>query len=569
MNPNLNPNPNLHLNANSQSSHSHHSQSHYPNQSDLFRLSGKASGTSEKHSGTAESTLSGSTGIKSMLKNSLSDLTVSDLSTSNLSVSDLSSLSNKESFKPFDLPMRRIRRVHLVGIGGAGMGGIAEVLLNLGYTVSGSDPAKNAMVDHLKNLGIKVYPNHAPENVQNCDVVVVSTAVGMNNVELMAARDRRIPIVQRASMLAELMRFKQGIAIAGTHGKTTTTSLVASIMNEAGQDPTFVIGGRLNSLGTNARLGEGRYFIAEADESDASFLYLSPLISVVTNIDRDHLETYQNDFAFLKRTYLQFLHRLPFYGLAVVCLDDNEVKNIISEIERPTITYGFSKEADFRIENFSQKLTQCQFTAIRPGKSPLEIKLNLPGKHNALNALAAIVVASEEGIPDESIQKGLANFQGVGRRFQILGEFLPENKRILMIDDYGHHPKEIQVVLEAIRAGWPDRRLVMVFQPHRFTRTKALFEDFAHVLSSVDALVLLDVYSAGEAPIPGADSRTLSGTIRSHGRVDPIFLPDKKQLIQVLQGVLRDNDLLLMQGAGDIGALAVELASNSSVFPRI
>lgn len=470
--------------------------------------------------------------------------------------------------KAFGLPMRRIRRVHLIGIGGAGMGGIAEVLFNLGFTVTGSDPAKNAMVDHLKRLGIPVAQGHAAENVQHCDVVVVSSAVAMDNIEVTTARDRRIPIVQRASMLAELMRFKQGIAIAGTHGKTTTTSLVANIINEAGLDPTFVIGGRLNSLGTNAKLGEGRYFIAEADESDASFLYLTPLISVVTNIDRDHLETYQNDFAFLKRTYLQFLHRLPFYGLAVMCLDDIEIKSILLEIERPTRTYGFSKDADYRVENFVQHLTQSQFDAIRPGKPSLSIKLNLPGRHNALNAMAAIVVATEEGIADEAIQRGLANFQGVGRRFQILGEFLPDNKRVLMIDDYGHHPKEIQMVLEAIRSGWPDRRLVMVFQPHRFTRTKALFEDFAHVLSSVDALILLDVYSAGETPIPGADSRTLSGTIRSHGRVDPIFVPDKTQLAQILKGVLRDNDLLVMQGAGDIGSLAMDLASNNVHFPR-
>lgn len=463
--------------------------------------------------------------------------------------------------------MRRIRRVHLVGIGGAGMGGIAEVLLNLGYTVTGSDPSNNAMTKRLQSLGVQLWNKHQAENVKNCDVVVVSSAVSEDNVELIAAREHRIPIVQRAAMLAELMRFKQGIAIAGTHGKTTTTSLVSSLLAEAGQDPTFVIGGRLNSQGTNAKLGEGSYFVAEADESDASFLLLNPFIAVVTNIDRDHLETYQNDFSILKKAYLQFLQRLPFYGLAVLCLDDPEIRQLLPEIARPMVTYGFSPEADFRVINFEQHLNKSRFEALRPSKPPLEIQLNLPGRHNALNALAAIAVCTEEGIADEAIQRGLANFQGVGRRFQILGEFSPQKKKILMIDDYGHHPREIQVVLEAIRAGWPERRLVMVFQPHRFTRTKALFEDFASVLSSVDVLVLLEVYSAGETPIPGADGRMLSGSIRRRGRVDPVFVPEKNQLYEVLTGILRDNDILLMQGAGDIGALAQELANNVVKFP--
>lgn len=478
------------------------------------------------------------------------------------------SMINQTKHQP-ELHMRRIRNVHLVGIGGVGMGGIAEVLLNLGYTVSGSDPAKSSsMVTHLKSLGVTIYNTHAAENVSNADVVVVSSAVAKDNIELVTARERRIPLVQRASMLAELMRFKNGIAIAGTHGKTTTTSLIASLIAEGGLDPTFVIGGRLNSLGTNARLGEGRYFVAEADESDASFLYLSPMISVVTNIDKDHLETYQNDFAMLKKAYVQFLHRLPFYGLAVLCLDDKEIQSILSDIERPMVTYGFSSEADFRAINFVQKTNRTEFEALRPGKPPLTIVLNLPGRHNVLNALAAIAVATEEGISDEAIQKGLLNFQGVGRRFQMLGEFIPNNKRVLMIDDYGHHPREVQVVLEAIRAGWPDKRLVMVFQPHRYTRTKALFEDFASVLSTVDVLILLDVYSAGETPIQGADSRTLAGTIRSRGRVDPIFVPDKTQLAEVLLGVLQENDVLLMQGAGDIGTLAADLANDTLKFPR-
>jgi len=456
--------------------------------------------------------------------------------------------------------MRRIRGVHLVGIGGAGMGGIAEVLLNLGYVVTGSDPSQNAMVTHLKKLGIIIANKHDPENLSECDVVVVSSAVSEKNVEVLEARKRRIPVVQRASMLAELMRFKEGIAIAGTHGKTTTTSLVASIFAEAGLDPTFVVGGRVNSLGTNARLGTGRYFVAEADESDASFLHLTPMISVVTNIDRDHLETYQHDFTVLRRTYIEFLHRLPFYGLAVLCLDDPEIENILPDIERPILTYGFSEIADFRAVNFRQTLGTIEFDVLRPQHLPLPITLNLPGKHNALNALAAVAVATEEGINDEAIQEGLRKFEGVGRRFQVLGNFTPDNKRVMMIDDYGHHPREIQVVVEAIRAGWYDRRLVMVYQPHRYTRTKALFEDFSDVLSTVDALILLDVYSAGEAPILGADGRTLAGAIRARGKIDPIFLPDKGKLLDILLDVVKDNDILLMQGAGDIGALAAVLA---------
>jgi len=468
------------------------------------------------------------------------------------------------------LHMRWIRRVHLVGIGGAGMGGIAEVLLNLGYTVTGSDASHySVMLAHLKRLGILVWSTHAAEHVQDSDVVVVSSAISSDNVELVAARERRIPIVQRASMLAELMRFKQGIAIAGTHGKTTTTSLIASLIAEDEQDPTFVIGGRLNSLGTNARLGAGRYFVAEADESDASFLHLMPLISVVTNIDRDHLETYQNDFSLLRKAYLQFLHRLPFYGLAVVCLDDPEVRGILPEIARPTVTYGFSADADFQAVHFVQEVNRSRFEVLRPTKPPLPVQLNLPGRHNVLNALAAIAVCSEEGICDEIIQRGLLNFQGVGRRFQMLGECFPDNKRILMIDDYGHHPREIQAVLDAIRAGWPERRLVIVYQPHRYTRTKALFEDFVSVLSGVDVLVLLEVYSAGEQPIPSADSRALAGTIRSRGRVDPIFVEDKRVLQETLLTILRDGDILLMQGAGDIGSLAIQVSKQFKKPPLI
>ncbi len=462
-------------------------------------------------------------------------------------------------FKDPELTMRRIRRVHLVGIGGVGMGGIAEVLLNLGYEVSGSDPAQSAMVKHLLALGVKISDKHAAENVGTCDVIVVSSAIAPDNVELLAARERRIPIVQRATMLAELMRFKQGIAIAGTHGKTTTTSLVASLLAEGGLDPTFVIGGRLNSLGTNAKLGGGNFFVAEADESDASFLRLMPMISVVTNIDKDHLETYQNDFSLLKKTYVQFLHQLPFYGLAVVCIDDPEIESILLDIERPTITYGFSEKADVRAINFTQKRGQSQFEVLRAGHAPLAITLNLPGRHNVLNALAAITVATEEGLDDDVIQRGLLNFQGVGRRFQVLGELIQKNSKIMMIDDYGHHPREIQAVIDAIREGWPEKQLVMVYQPHRYTRTKALFEDFIEVLSTVDVLILLEVYSAGEQPIAGADGRNLAFSIRTRGKIDPIFVANKKDLPQVLASVLQENDMLLMQGAGDISALANDL----------
>lgn len=464
--------------------------------------------------------------------------------------------------KNHELNMRRIRRVHLVGIGGAGMGGIAEVLLNLGYEVSGSDPSNNAMVMRLKALGIRIADHHAAEHVGSADVVVVSSAIASNNVELLKARESRIPIVQRAVMLAELMRFKQGVAIAGAHGKTTTTSLVTSLLAEGGLDPTFVIGGLLNSVGTNAKLGEGQYFVAEADESDASFLHLMPMIAVVTNIDKDHLENYQQDFNILKKAYLQFLHRLPFYGLAVMCIDDPEVQSILAEIARPMLTYGFSEHADIRAINFVQKIGKSEFTVLRKGHPDLNIVLNLPGQHNVLNALAAIAVVGEEGISDAVIQRGLAKFEGVGRRFQMLGNLAchsqPE-KRVLMIDDYGHHPREIQVVLAAIRAGW-DRRLVMVYQPHRYTRTKALFEDFVSILSQVDVLILLEVYSAGEQAIAGADGRTLAFSIRTRGSVDPIFVSDKTELSKVLKMVLQDKDVLLMQGAGDIGALATELA---------
>lgn len=462
--------------------------------------------------------------------------------------------------KKSELSMRRIQSVHLIGIGGAGMGGIAEVLLTLGYRVTGSDPAQNAMVSRLKSLGIPIASIHSPDNLQDCDVVVVSSAIDPNNVELVVAKERRIPVVQRATMLAELMRFKQGIAVAGTHGKTTTTSLVASIMAEGGLDPTFVIGGLLNKAGTNAKLGTGPYFVAEADESDASFLHLMPMISIVTNIDRDHLSTYQNDFSKLKETYLQFLHNLPFYGLAVLCMDCHEVQKILPEVARPVLTYGFEEGSDVRGIDFRQENCRTYFTVLRKHKEPLHVELNLPGKHNALNALAAIAVAGEEGVSDEAIQRGLSHFQGVGRRFQMVGEIQAKQGKAVLIDDYGHHPREIQAVLEAARSGWPDKRVVMVYQPHRYTRTKDLFEDFVSVLSTVDVLILLEVYSAGETLIAGADSRALAFSIRQRGKLEPIFVSDQSELTDVLNDLLHEGDMLVMQGAGDIGRLVPKVA---------
>lgn len=463
----------------------------------------------------------------------------------------------------------RIRSIHFIGIGGAGMGGIAEVLLTLGYKVSGSDPIENEMTRRLAQLGALIDSSHRAENVEYSDVVVVSSAVSADNVEWKNALEKRIPVVQRANMLGELMRFKRGIAIAGTHGKTTTTSVIASLLAEAHLDPTFVIGGLLNRFGSNARLGSGRYFVAEADESDASFLHLMPMIAIVTNIDKDHLENYQHDFNVLKKAYLDFLHRLPFYGLAVVCLDDPEIQMILGEIARPVITYGFSERADVRAIDFMQQDCQSTFKVLRKNHEPLAVTLNLPGKHNVLNALAAISVATEEGLSDEIIQKGLSHFQGVGRRFQRIGALEQDQGgqeiSILVIDDYGHHPKEIQVVLETLRANWPEKRLVMVYQPHRYTRTKALFEDFVSVLSTVDVLFLLEVYSAGETPIVGADGRALAFSIRLRGHLEPLFIENKSDVLRQLGTVLRPNDIVLMQGAGDISGLVYELAASGVV----
>ncbi|KFZ36306.1 UDP-N-acetylmuramate--alanine ligase [Shewanella mangrovi] len=462
--------------------------------------------------------------------------------------------------------MRRVRRIHFVGIGGAGMGGIAEVLLNEGYQISGSDIAENAVTERLASFGAKIVIGHTAEAVMNVDVVVVSTAIKADNPELVAAKANRTPIVRRAEMLAELMRYRHGVAIAGTHGKTTTTSLIASIYGQAGRDPTFVIGGLLNSAGTNARLGHSRYLIAEADESDASFLHLQPMVSVVTNIEADHMDTYGGDFEKLKTTFVDFLHNLPFYGVAVLCIDDPVVREIMPRIGRHMVTYGFSDDADVQALNFSQTVGQCHFTLRRKGRDDLDITLNLPGRHNVLNSLAAIAVATEDDIDDSAILQALVEFQGIGRRFQHLGNFATPNGDIMLVDDYGHHPSEVAATIKAARAGWPDKRLVMAFQPHRFTRTRDLYEDFVDVLSQVDCLLLLEVYAAGETPVAGADSRSLCRSIRLRGQVDPVYVATPEQLAELLPGVLQDGDLMLTQGAGNIGALSKSLAASKLGF---
>lgn len=456
--------------------------------------------------------------------------------------------------------MRCIRHVHFVGIGGTGMCGIAEVLLNEGYVISGSDIAQNAAVAHLMNQGANIYIGHHADYVEGADVVVTSSAVGKENVEVMAAYQMNIPVVPRAEMLAELMRFRKGIAIAGTHGKTTTTSLVASILAEAKLDPTFVIGGRLNSAGVNARLGSGEYLIVEADESDASFLHLQPLVAVVTNIDADHMENYRGDFSELKRVFVEFLHHLPFYGLAVLCIDDPEVREILPSVFRPVVTYGFNECAHVQGMNFEQKGIQSFFTVKREGKKrDLQVCLNLPGRHNALNALAAIAIATDLELSDEVICRALSNFSGVARRFQLLGQYSFGKGEATLIDDYGHHPREIAATIEAARNSWPDRRLTMIFQPHRYSRTQTLFDDFVEALSQVDVLLILEVYSAGEEPIVGASARDLCRSLRLRGHVDPIFVSDHLKLPELLGQALEDNDLLLTQGAGSVSSIVSEL----------
>lgn len=475
---------------------------------------------------------------------------------------------------PGDVPeMRRIKRIHFIGIGGAGMSGIAEVLLNQGYSISGSDLRESSVTQRLKRKGAEIFIGHNEANVQSADVVVNSSAVDASNPEMLGARERRIPIVRRAEMLAELMRYRHGIAIAGTHGKTTTTSLMASVLAAADCDPTFVIGGLLNSAGANAKLGASRYLVAEADESDASFLHLQPMVAVVTNIDADHMDTYDGDFAKMKKAYVDFLHNLPFYGLAVLCGDDPVVQEIIPEVSRPSITYGFGETNDYRAVNVVQSTLATRFTALRPdGLSDLEVVVNMPGRHNVLNALATVAVATDEGLDDAAIQQGLAKFQGVGRRFEVYGEFPVSPKQAdvavdtsfttaMLVDDYGHHPREVAATVAAIRDGWPDRRLLMVYQPHRFTRTRDLYEDFVDILSQVDALILLEVYSAGEDPIPGADSRHLCRSIRGRGLVEPIFVETIDGVPEVLADLIQPGDIVLTQGAGNVGLLAIELAN--------
>ena len=451
----------------------------------------------------------------------------------------------------------RVRHVHFVGIGGAGMSGIAEVLHNLGYTVSGSDKNENKVTRRLQSLGIQIAQGHAANHVNGSDVVVYSSAVPRENPELQEAHTRRIPIIPRAEMLAELMRFKHGIAIAGTHGKTTTTSLIASLLAEGGLDPTYVIGGLLNSSGSHARLGKGKYLVAEADESDASFLHLQPIMAVLTNIDADHLENYGGDFTFLKKNFIEFLHRLPFYGLAVVCMDDKVNREILPSITKPVLTYGVDYEADIRAHSIKHEGNKTWFRVSGKDHADwLGIELNLPGKHNVLNALAAITVAHELGVKEAAIISALRNFQGIARRCQIFGEITINGKKLLLVDDYAHHPREIAATLQALQGGWPGRRLVVVFQPHRYTRTRDLFEDFTHVLSEVDSLLLLDIYPAGEAPIAGADSRALCRALRQRGQVEPIFVEKQEEINSLLASNVRDNDLLVVLGAGDVGVLA-------------
>ncbi|RMJ05361.1 UDP-N-acetylmuramate--L-alanine ligase [Marinobacter litoralis] len=459
--------------------------------------------------------------------------------------------------------MRRIRGIHFIGIGGAGMSGIAEVLKNQGYDVSGSDIKESVVTDRLRAMGIQVFIGHREENSANADVVVVSSAVSSDNPEVVSARSRRVPIVPRAEMLAEIMRYRHGIAVAGTHGKTTTTSLIASVFGEAGLDPTFVIGGKLNSAGTNAKLGGSRYLVAEADESDASFLHLTPTISVVTNIEADHMETYGGDIEKLKQTFVDFLHNLPFYGIAVMCVDDPYVREIIPRISRAIITYGIDNpDADYRAENISSDGLKTRFVVRRPGGRPdLDVELKMPGRHNVLNALAVIAVATDEGVDDTAICRGLAGFAGVGRRFQVYGEYKTAKAQATLVDDYGHHPTEVEAVIKAARGAWPDRRIVMLYQPHRFTRTRDLYEDFVRVLSEVDGLLLMDVYSAGEPAIPGADGRALCRSIRQRGNVEPVFVEDNQEIEGLLEKMLQDGDLLITQGAGDIGGVAARLAA--------
>jgi UDP-N-acetylmuramate--alanine ligase len=458
--------------------------------------------------------------------------------------------------------MRRIGTIHFVGIGGSGMGGIAEVLHNLGYKVQGSDLKPNAVTARLAHLGVRIDIGHRPENVAGADVVVTSSAVAPDNPEVQAALGRRVPVVPRAEMLGELMRFQQSIAVAGTHGKTTTTSLVASVLAEGGVDPTFVIGGRLKSAGSNARLGTGRYLVAEADESDASFLHLQPTIAIVTNIDNDHLGTHGGDFARLCDSFVSFLHNLPFYGLAVLCQDDEHVQGILPRVGRPVLTYGLAEAADVRALEVRRERLRTHFQVARPGRSEvLAVTLNMAGLHNVRNALAAIAVGTELEIEDAAIARALESFQGIERRMQWLGEVQTARGKINLIDDYGHHPTEIAATLDALRQAWPGHRLVLAFQPHRYSRTRDLLDDFAQVLTGFDVLLITEVYAAGEAPIKGADGRAICRAIRSRGKLEPVFVNRVENIGTALRDILRDGDVVVTMGAGHIGAVAHELLS--------
>lgn len=462
-----------------------------------------------------------------------------------------------------------VKHLHFVGIGGSGMCGIAEVLLNLGYVVSGSDIARSSVTDHLTALGAKVYIGHKPENIEGADAVVVSSAIKPDNPEVVASKACKLPVVPRAVMLAELMRLRRGIAIAGAHGKTTTTSLTATLLAAGGLDPTYVIGGRLNSSGVNARLGAGEFLVAEADESDASFLNLTPVLSVVTNIDHDHMDTYGHDFNKLKDAFVEFLSRLPFYGVAVLCVDDENVRSIIPRVTRRVIGYGLTEAAEVRAIDIRSEGTRTAYTILRPGHAPLPVVLNLPGLHNVTNSLAAVAVATLVGVDDKAIVKGLSEFTGVGRRFAQYGQLPIRNAEgqatgsFTLVDDYGHHPHEIEATIAAVHTAWPEKRLLVVFQPHRYTRTRDCFEDFVNLLCQADAVVLADVYPAGEAPLVGADGRALAHAVRLRGQNNLIFCPHIEDVPAAVHKMVRDGDVVLTIGAGSVGRVPAMLVKES------